>query len=769
MLRIGLRLSLRSGREALVRLLLTTVTVAAGVAVLLSVFADYHAFETSNKRPAWENTQGVAVGSTTGSTAAAELWYYSNDFYQGQTIERLDVAALGAKAPVPPGVSDLPAAGTYYVSPALESLIKSVPADQLGDRFPGREAGVISDDALTGPSELVVYVGYSTSELASLQNTIVVTQIANGPQTSVWTNYFRYAYGVGALAFMFPILILIGTATRLAAARREQRFAALRLVGATNRQIGVLASVDAVVGSLLGTLMGIGVFLAVRPLLADYAIVGAKYFSYTVTPTAPAYVGILICVPLLSVTAAALSLRRVRISPLGVSRRTTPPPPSIWRILPLLLGIALYAYGISLTNKQSIGTPLYPGLLIVMVGLVVGGPWLTAQAAKLLRMVRGTASAVLASRRLTDNPKAAFRSVSGLVLAVFLGTLIAGLMPAVNGITATPSATALSGVLYDSFSANCLGGCVGVGVGEQANASKEPPQNLMPGLDTQASTTLFSELKSRYPDAAVMPIYNAAVPTTSATIVRQPGHPHVSARSVVPCSGLEQFPSLGLCPVGAAAITADTSNMGGDNPHYSTQPIVNSASAPLSGDFSGLTLSSLLVRPTSATELESIRTFLATHTDASGSAAAPETFGERVQARLNVSNVAQRLFSIAVVLTLLVAGCSLAVAVGGGLVERKRPFALLRLSGTGVGALYRVVLLESVLPLITATVVAGATAYGLAYLSVMKMAPAGTAVPRPSASYYATTGGGLVAAVLVILTVLPILGRITGPENARFE
>ncbi len=140
------------------------------------------------------------------------------------------------------------------------------------------------------------------------------------------------------------------------------------------------------------------------------------------------------------------------------------------------------------------------------------------------------------------------------------------------------------------------------------------------------------------------------------------------------------------------------------------------------------------------------------------------------ETRLNVSNVAQRLFFIAVVLTLLVAGCSLTVAVGGGLVERKRPFALLRLSGTGLGALYRVVLLETVLPLITATVVAGATAYGLAYLAVMKMAPAGTAIPRPSASYYATTGGGLLAAVLVILTVHHrSSSRITGPENARFE
>ncbi len=86
-----------------------------------------------------------------------------------------------------------------------------------------------------------------------------------------------------------------------------------------------------------------------------------------------------------------------------------------------------------------------------------------------------------------------------------------------------------------------------------------------------------------------------------------------------------------------------------------------------------------------------------------------------------------------------------------------------------MGTLYRVVLLESVLPLITAAIVAGGIAYLLAYLTVAKMGPAGTPVPRLSAAYYATTGGGILAALLVVLTVLPILGRISGPEHARFE
>ena len=93
------------------------------------------------------------------------------------------------------------------------------------------------------------------------------------------------------LAVLFPVLILIGTATRLAAARREERFAALRLVGATPRDVSVIASVDSVVSALSGTVLGIGLFLAVRPALAGASLTGTRYFAATVTPTAWGYLG----------------------------------------------------------------------------------------------------------------------------------------------------------------------------------------------------------------------------------------------------------------------------------------------------------------------------------------------------------------------------------------------------------------------------------------------------------------------------------------------
>ncbi|MGO8885802.1 MAG: hypothetical protein ACLQI7_19330 [Streptosporangiaceae bacterium] len=151
MYRLGLRLTLHSGRETFVRLLVTAAAVAVGVAIMLAVLADFHAFQITNNRPSWESTQGQPVSRDYASASSSELWNYSNDIYQGQTIERLDVAGLGPRAPVPPGISRLPASGQYYASPALAALIRSVPADELGDRYPGRLASTIGQQALTGP------------------------------------------------------------------------------------------------------------------------------------------------------------------------------------------------------------------------------------------------------------------------------------------------------------------------------------------------------------------------------------------------------------------------------------------------------------------------------------------------------------------------------------------------------------------------------------------------------------------------------------------
>jgi hypothetical protein len=806
MYRLGLRLTLRSGREPFVRLLVTAAAVAVGVAIMLCVLADFHAFTTTNNRPSWESTQGTNVTSTYASTPRGELWNYSNDIFKGQTIERLDVAALAPGAPVPPGISHLPGAGQYYASPALSALLRTTPADELGARFPGRLAGTIGDAGLTGPTELVVYVGYRPTALASLPATVVVTHIANLPGRQVWSSFFRDTFIIGAIAFVFPILILIGTATRLAASRREERYAALRLVGATNRQIAVISSVDAIVGALIGALVGIGIFLLLRRPLADTAITSARYFYDQVTPTVAGYLLVLVGVPAASAISSLMSLRRVAISPLGVSRRVTPPAPTLWRIVPLVIGIILFAVGLALTTRDTVGGPAYPGLLIILVGLVIAGPWLTAQAARLLRR-SGGAAPLLAARRLGDNPRAAFRSVSGLVLAVFLGTVLAGLLPTVESLTATPSAKSLSNVLLDGFTsapvcgntANCSGN---TGQGDVLlGTSALQTRIALAGLPPKDAARILSGLKS-ISGTTVFPIYSVVTKATASQPGPGKGGPgpngggpngngpngngpsgngaikgggpgpgaNINVTPVMSCAALRGLKVMGQCAPGRTAVAVQAQSLFSDNPMYSTQPIASASSpAAPTDNFSHLYLQAVLVRVHGASTLERVRTYLVTHATASASGSAPRTFGEAVEARAVIATTVERILYIAVALTLIVAGCSLAVTVGGSLVERKRPFTLLRVTGTQTATLYRVVLLEAILPLVSATIIAAAIAYGIAVLIISRLAPAGTPAPEPGGTYYLTMGIGLVASLLVISASLPLLSRITGPSNVRFE
>ena len=731
MLRLGLQLTLRSGREGLVRLLITAAAVAVGVALLLGVLAEFHAFQANASQPCWSCTQGASVPSTL--PAHGELWNNSVDFYQGQTISRLDVAALGPDAPVPPGITQLPPPGDYYASPALAALLKTVPADELGERFPGKMIGTIGQAGLNGAGDLAIYIGHTPTQVNKIPGTTWVTSINGAPGQEVFTPFFRYAFGIGVLAVVFPMLVLISTATRLAADRREERFAALRLVGGTPGDIRIVASIEAMISAFLGAVLGTLIFLLVRPALSGAALVGTQYFEWDLTPTAVGYVAMLAGVPIAAAIAALVSLRRVQISPLGVTRRATPKPPTYWRLVPLVIGLGVFVYGLSKTTRQSIGAPAYPGLLLTMIGLVIAGPWFTVRAARLFGRVTSGSSALLATRRLADNPRRAFRAVTGLVLAVFLGTMVGLIVPAVNATEDTPTAGALSNVLIGQV-----------------------------GLPAAAGQQLISGIRA-IPGARVSPLYDL-----------QPA-PNYLYSVAVSCADMSAIGALGRCAPGAKAVQVMDASMFDDNPTYADKPIIDATSRPYPGDLATLPLQAVLVKVNSPATLERVRTYLAVNAppqvggNNEASPTPPRTFGETLQIRLARAATFEKILYAAVALTLIVAGCSLAVSVGGGLVDRKRPFTLLRVSGTPVSVLSRVVLFEAAVPLVAATLVAAAIAYGTSLLAFLRLAPTGTAIPQLGRDYYTIMGIGLVVAFGVITLTLPLLRRMTAPSTIRFE
>lgn len=381
MIRLGLRLTLGGGKEAAIRLAVTVAAVGLGVGLLLIALSGMNAINAQNARTAWLNTgafrgpgqQGLpgAAGGSAGSgaapfsthastsgpapgapgapnpgagsagaaasgnapTATPLWWLYSTDHFGDQTIDRVDVAATGADSPVPPGISHLPGPGQFYASPALSTLLRSTAAAELGDRFPGQQIGTIGSSALPAPDSLIIIVGHSAAQLSKVPGAAEVTAINTTTGHSGGSNGFdsstlEVILAVGALALLFPVLVFIGTATRLSAARREQRFAAIRLIGATPRQVSMISAVEASVAAIGGVVAGFGVFFLLRPALTNVPFTGQPFAPGDLSLSAVDILLVMLGVPIAAAAAARIAMRRVQISPLGVTRRVTPPPPA---------------------------------------------------------------------------------------------------------------------------------------------------------------------------------------------------------------------------------------------------------------------------------------------------------------------------------------------------------------------------------------------------------------------------------------------------------
>jgi hypothetical protein len=105
--------------------------------------------------------------------------------------------------------------------------------------------------------------------------------------------------------------------------------------------------------------------------------------------------------------------------------------------------------------------------------------------------------------------------------------------------------------------------------------------------------------------------------------------------------------------------------------------------------------------------------------------------------------------------------------VAGAIVERKQPFALLRLTGTRLSELRRIVLAEAAAPLLT--VAAASVALGLAVAALILATGIDRPFAMPGLTYWLSLAGGLGVALLVVLATLPLLNRLTALDSARFE
>ncbi len=747
MIRLGLRLTLGSGREAALRVLVTAAAVALGVGLLLAALAGVNGLHAQTDRGAWLDTSAQTSQPTSSTSTSERLWWLSGiDQFANQTIDRVDLAAAGPKAPIPPGIPRLPGPGEYYASPALTRLIASEPADELRDRFPGRQIGIVGAAALPSPNSLIIVIGHTARQLSQAPGAVEVRSIQD---TSSNCYSCQSGAGVGsgavlqwilvggAVALLLPVLILIATASRLSAARREERFAAMRLVGAMPRQISTISAVEAMVAAVVGVVVGFALFFLFQPLLLHVPFTGALLAPGDLSLHWVDVMLVVIGVPIAAVVSARLALRRVQISPLGVSRRASFPPPRIVRIIPLLAGIAVLAYFDAVGKPGSNGgqlLELLAGFVLLIVGLVLAGPWFTTAGSRLMANRASRPATLIAGRRLLDNPRAAFRFVSGLVLALFVTSAAIGALSSIAAASSSGGGSTGRDTLAEPFCSFSTTNCP---------ASAQVPS--VPGR-------VLAELRST---AGVRGV----------TVVHQSPSEDQRFHSfgVVACNQLAKTPALGKCAPGAsvANIGYFLSNLLG---HHSSASSTVWPSARLSvARAARLPVDAVVVATDgSLGSLERARTVLERMFPFQGTPVAVESFDPSTKRLLTMI---QDMTNVVIVASLIIAACSLAVNIASGLGERKRPFSLLRLTGVPTGVLRQVVALESAMPLLlvaSVSIVVGLVSAGL-YLH----SQADIAFHLPGMTYWVTVVGGLAASLAIIASTFPLLNRITGPEVAR--
>lgn len=237
---------------------------------------------------------------------------------------------------------------------------------------------------------------------------------------------------IATVIVVVPVITLGGSAARLAISRRDDRLAALRLAGATTGQVGVIAVVDAAAQALVGALLGVILYLIALPGIALIHFQG-RSFRWSELWVGPGVIALTIVgVALLATVSAALTLARIAISPLGVARRSAPKTVSAIRIAVAVLVLAAW---VPATKLMGSAVGLIMGIIVFglcFAALNLIGPFILGLIGRISVSRANTVPKLLAARRLTDDPRAAWRPVAGVTLATFVaGVLSIG--PAIAG------------------------------------------------------------------------------------------------------------------------------------------------------------------------------------------------------------------------------------------------------------------------------------------------------------------------------------------------
>jgi hypothetical protein len=415
---LGARLARGGNRSGRLRVALTAAGIGATVVVLLCAASIGHI------RAAQLQREIAGSYDPAGPLPGVDPLYLRDvsELYEGREIHVRYVRPGGPRAPLPPGLARLPDPGEQVVSPALGRLMAAPAGAPVRSRYPARTVGTIGRAGLPGgPGELTVLVGSADVRATPVYRFGALEPWSNPLPPLLWTLLV-----VGAVVLLTPMLVLVVAVSRLSAADRRRRLAAIRLVGASARQTRRIAAGEVLAGALAGLLTGTALFLAARALVesdtfSSVAVFGGvRPFTADVVPSWPLAVLIAVLVPGLAVLTAVAALRRTLVEPLEVVRQATAGRLRLlWRLAPAVAGTGLLVVAdaaTALSGSARTGPVLVAGTVLILLSLPLLLPWLVQ---RVVRRPRDETPALqLASRRLQLDGGPAARLAAGVAVAL---------------------------------------------------------------------------------------------------------------------------------------------------------------------------------------------------------------------------------------------------------------------------------------------------------------------------------------------------------------
>lgn len=227
-----------------------------------------------------------------------------------------------------------------------------------------------------------------------------------------------------------PAATLGAAAARLSSRRRNDRLATLRLLGASSAEVSAMTVLEAAATALAGGVVGVGIYAAMLPVVGLLPFFGGPIGAAAVWTGWPIVILVVVALALLATGSAAVGLRRVRLTPLGVRQRTDAAPRrtalivigSVVVVLILLVVMNVSALGQLVAPTMVIGVLLgLFGVAMLMINLI-GTPIVAARGRAMARKSR-TAAHLIAGRELAAHAGTAWRRVSAIAMIAFIAVI----------------------------------------------------------------------------------------------------------------------------------------------------------------------------------------------------------------------------------------------------------------------------------------------------------------------------------------------------------